>query len=204
MRKPSFLAKSQLRPVAIILAGGESARMGRPKALLPTASGLRFIDRLVQTFEVAGCRTLVVTGADHGLLRETCSSMNLCANQRWEEGQFSSVRVGLKAALRQHPKAILIHPEDSPCLSATTVRLLLRKLSSHDAVIPTFRGKTGHPVAMSAQAARAILRSRSAHLEAALTRLRVQHVAVRTSKVLDNMNTPQAYRKAFGRAVPKR
>jgi CTP:molybdopterin cytidylyltransferase MocA len=49
---------------AILLAAGDSKRMGTPKALLPDPDGRPFVARLVRSFSAAGIdEIVVVTGA---------------------------------------------------------------------------------------------------------------------------------------------
>ena len=58
----------------IVLAAGDSVRMGSPKALLPSPDGRPFVTRIVQTLREAGIVDLVVvTGRDHDALVEVLS-----------------------------------------------------------------------------------------------------------------------------------
>ena len=55
-----------MRPViaAVVLAGGDSSRMGSPKALLPAPDGQLFVVRIVRAFADAGIPSIaVVTGS---------------------------------------------------------------------------------------------------------------------------------------------
>ena len=56
---------------ALILAAGESTRMGRPKALLKDAEGRAFVARIVRTFAGAGIGDItIVTGSQHDAIAE--------------------------------------------------------------------------------------------------------------------------------------
>ena len=79
---------------AIILAAGDSTRMGRPKALLPDSDGRPFVARLVRTFAAAGLQDIVVvTGSlPRRLLSRLCRQPPalLTSSQSYPLGQVSS------------------------------------------------------------------------------------------------------------------
>ena len=90
---------------AIILAAGDSTRMGRPKALLPDPEGRPFVARLVRTFAAAGVRdVIVVTGSLHAAIAEALADDRLpiapilVNNPQPALGQLSSLWIGLDAA----------------------------------------------------------------------------------------------------------
>jgi CTP:molybdopterin cytidylyltransferase MocA len=60
---------------AIILAAGDSTRMGRPKALLPDPEGRPFVARLVRTFSAASIeQVIVVTGNLHAQIADALAA----------------------------------------------------------------------------------------------------------------------------------
>jgi molybdenum cofactor cytidylyltransferase len=190
--------------VAVVLAGGESRRMGLPKALLD-AGGESFLGRLTRVFREAGCEVIVVTGADDRALRDAApANVALLENRDWRSGQWSSVKLGLQAALDVGAERLLIHPVDVPRLTAASVVALLNALGSAEAAVPVSSGTRGHPVALTASAARRVLSSQdAAHLEEALGRLAVQELAVEDAGTIEEADTPEEYRALFGHA-PRR
>ena len=92
----------------------------------------------------------------------------------WRRGMLSSARAGLVAALELKPGAVLLMPVDQPAVRPATVRGLAgamdAALSAYRgkgararfpyALIPRNRGRRGHPIALSAALARAILADR--------------------------------------------
>ncbi|MFZ5471714.1 MAG: nucleotidyltransferase family protein [Myxococcota bacterium] len=189
-----------MKTIAVILAAGASERMGLPKALL-ALDGKSFVGALAHTFARAGCQVLVVAGRDGRLLRESRLQLEVVPNRRWRQGMFGSVRVGLRAALARGADVVLVHPVDAPRLRSATVRSLVKALRRADAAIPSYRGRTGHPLVLSHAAARAILSMRGVpHLEAAWGRLSAKVVPTRDAGVSLNVNTPAAYRALAGRS----
>ena len=89
---------------AIILAAGDSTRMGRPKALLPDPDGRPFVARLVRTFAAAGLHDIVVvTGSLHAAIADAVAAdqppvaPTLVNNPQPALGQVSSLWMGLDA-----------------------------------------------------------------------------------------------------------
>jgi nicotine blue oxidoreductase len=143
-------------------------------------------------------------------------------NPRWKEGMYSSVRAGLASALKTRPKGVLLLPVDHPEVADGTVQslgaMLLEALGSFGgkaagafgyAVVPRLRGRRGHPVALSAALAAAIVKDRSAaDLSDAIrahARL-VGYLDVADRGVVVNRNVPagRAAKPAPGRRAPKR
>ena len=137
----------------VVLAGGKSSRMGRPKALLPIGtSGDTFLDRVTRTLHDAGVHDLlVVVGADAESIKSEARfspRTRFVVNPDYELGQLTS----LVAALRQiDPTTVtgaLITLIDVPLVSTETVRKLI---AAHDSgmasiVRPVSNGRHGHPV----------------------------------------------------------
>ncbi|MFO7564153.1 MAG: nucleotidyltransferase family protein [Enhygromyxa sp.] len=140
------------RPVAaLILAGGASARMGRPKALLEH-QGRTFIEGEVATLCAAGCsRVLAVDGA-HRLDPELpgLAGVELVHNLRWPLGPLASVQVGLRRALALEPAlaGLLVHPVERPRVRVETIAALLAAFEREPPRLwqPSFGGRSGHPM----------------------------------------------------------
>jgi CTP:molybdopterin cytidylyltransferase MocA len=140
---------------AIILAAGDSTRMGRPKALLPDADGRPFVARLVRTFAAAGIeRVVVVTGGRHEAIVEALTADGspfppACVrNPDPSRGQLSSLWVGLDAADRSEVDGVLVTPVDIPMIRAVTIRRVVEAWTETRAPIvrPAVGERHGHPV----------------------------------------------------------
>jgi molybdenum cofactor cytidylyltransferase len=128
-------------------------------------------------------------------------------NRQWKKGMYSSVRLGLATALRLRPEAVMILPVDHPHVRATTVfdlgtvmgqavqaaRRPRTRAGFSYALVPRFRGRRGHPIALSAALARAIAKDGTAvHLADAVRRSArlVGYLDVRDAGVTRNVNRP--------------
>ncbi len=218
--------------VGVLLAAGASTRMGSPKALA-RSRGQSFLVRGVRALWSV-CDTVVVVVGAHGervceeageefetLVAKGMLAPDLKAgprgrsgelevrfafNRRWEDGMYSSVRVGLASALKHRPRGILLQPVDHPEVRPATVQSLGatfeaalvafggRKAGTFGyALVPRYRGRRGHPVALSAALASVVSRDRTAtDLSDAIRRHArlVGYLDVADRGVTVNRNTP--------------
>ncbi len=186
--------------MAVILAAGESVRMGHPKSLLEYAEGETFLRHLAGVFASAGCDVTAVLGHEAARIAAEHAHLATVHNERWLDGQLSSARLGIARALAAGAPLILVHPVDTPAIAAESVATLLLRSTSHCAAVPLYRGKAGHPLVLPHACAQVILRQESARtLEEALRSVDVESVETDDPGVALNLNTPHDYERAFGR-----
>ena len=137
---------------AIVLAAGESKRMGRSKPNLPLGTGT-FLTRIVATFLDAGADDVVVVlGHERAAVLRTFATSGLPArfveNPGYASGQFSSLLMGLRVVDRPGVVAALITLVDVPFVSVATVRAVVdRYHETHAPVVRPTRGEQhGHPL----------------------------------------------------------
>jgi molybdenum cofactor cytidylyltransferase len=140
---------------AIVLAAGDSTRMGRPKALLPDASGRPFVARLVRTFGAAGIdEVIVVTGASHDAIVAALDGDGLplvprvVRNHDPSRGQLSSLWTALDAIEHLQLDAFLMTPVDVPMVKEQTIRAVVEAWRRRHPPIarPVMGDRHGHPV----------------------------------------------------------
>ncbi len=133
---------------AIVLAGGLSRRMGRSKLLLDFR-GRPVIRRTVEALLGRVDDVVVVTGTEDAALREALAglSVRFANNPRPEDGQGSSIAVGVRA-LRPWTRAALIVLGDQPRLPEPVVPALIDAFtrSGKPMATPVYRGVQGNPV----------------------------------------------------------
>lgn len=90
----------------IILAAGNSSRLGQPKQLLPYRDGTLLQHLITEVFLVQDAVIIVVTGANRELIEKEIDPFNIKTifNQDWELGMSSSINTGLKKLLESHPE----------------------------------------------------------------------------------------------------
>ena len=140
---------------AIVLAAGDSTRMGTPKALLADPDGRPFVTRIARTFGDADLdQLIVVTGAQHDAIVETLAAAGLAGrvscvrNPDPSRGQISSLWTGLDSVMRPDLDAILVTLVDVPMVRSSTVRAVIDAWRRTRAPIvrPAIGDRHGHPV----------------------------------------------------------
>jgi molybdenum cofactor cytidylyltransferase len=182
-RAPSF--------AGVILAAGESSRMGRDKALLPwpPVEGDR---PSKDSFLSAAIRSLAPIVYANGA--------SLARNPDPGRGQFSSLQVGLHEVLNRGRDAAMITLVDRPPASRITVQKLREAFGqaadSVWAVVPENSGKHGHPYVAGREMIERFLRepaTGNARDVEHQFQSHVQYIAVEDPFVALNINTPEEY-----------
>jgi molybdenum cofactor cytidylyltransferase len=137
---------------AVILAAGDSLRMGSPKALLQWG-GETFLQHWLSILEKAGIQEIrVVIGRDAGLIRRAIDlSDRQVVNQRYpEEGMLSSLCLGL-GRLPPGLAGCFLCPVDHPAVEAPLLVRMMAALRPSCIVVPESSGRRGHPVLFAAE-----------------------------------------------------
>ena len=114
---------------AVVLAAGESSRLGRPKQLV-AHRGRSLIRGAVEAALGGGCSpVIVVLGAQAEQVRQEIDSLDVRAvvNPGWREGMAGSVRAGIAEleAASDEVEAVVLTGCDQPHISADVLRRLL-------------------------------------------------------------------------------
>jgi len=138
----------------IILAAGDSKRMGEPKGLLNYRGKLFLVHQIERLLEIGLSDIIVVLGKDSRLYHEQVPELNgveFTTNPSPERGQFSSIQCGMKKVRSSDVSGVFIFPIDVPCPDGKVWEELSSSLDSSDTAvtIPEFQGKKGHPVLIS-------------------------------------------------------
>ncbi len=186
---------------AIILAAGESKRMGEPKMLMPWGKST-VLQTVISTFQAASVKDiLVVTGGAHqqveALIGKTVETV---FNENYQTGEMlSSIQLGLSVKMRE-ASAALICLGDQPQIEERSVRQVCNAFLAQKSqiVVPSYQMQRGHPwlvarplwdelIAMKApKTPRDFL---TKHSRA------IHYVVVDTSNILADLDTPEDYLK---------
>lgn len=189
---------------AIILAGGNSNRMGYPKTWMHMPGGATFLEHLVMLYFSFGCERIVVvlnhlhTGNQADDLERIRLMAKVVENENPDRGRMYSLRMACKEV--RDMQQVFIQNVDSPGILSTTLELLINDLSTDDYVVPGMKGRRGHPILLSKEV---ILRLGEAKdgdtlrdFLAAYTR---RIVSVEDPGIFQNVNTPADYQFVTGR-----
>jgi molybdenum cofactor cytidylyltransferase len=194
----------------VILAAGESERMGRDKALLPWPPSSpvdTFLSATIRLLFPHVDEVLVVAGKNKDALAPIiyANGAALVVNPEPERGQFSSLRVGLQEVLNRGRDAAVVTLVDRPPPRNETLETLQSAFervamttNTHRkwAVIPEYQGKHGHPIFLGREMLTAFLdapeTSNARDVEHAHPD-EIQYVIVDDPLVAINVNTPEQY-----------
>jgi molybdenum cofactor cytidylyltransferase len=137
---------------AILLAAGESKRMGRPKLLLKWGQST-VIEKCVDTLLASNIDELIVVlGYRAEAIRRKLGSRRLKAviNPHYQLGMSTSVRRGL-GEVSPSCEAVLIALADQPSIEKELIDRLIDEYreNPHGIVLPSYRGEWGHPVILN-------------------------------------------------------
>jgi len=185
---------------ALVLAAGESRRMGRSKQLLPFENQTileTVIDHIVQS---TVDETLVVLGSNREKIEEVIKDLPVKSvyNPSYKEGMLSSAQKGF-GLLPEEAEAALIFLGDQPKIPTSVIDQVIRAYHSSEKgiVLPVYDQKRGHPVLISTK-----YREEVAHLnhQIGLRELIHNHpedileVDLDSSSILEDIDTPEDYK----------
>ena len=194
---------------AVILAAGESTRMGADKALLPwppasggSGTGQTFLSSAIGALSPFSEMVIVVTGRNEASLAPVAyaNGASLVRNPSPEQGQFSSLQVGLRTILSYGRDAAIVTlvdrpPASSAVLSTLTSAFLAAPLGIW-AVVPEYQGKHGHPVLLGREMMEIFLKAPPTASARDLEHQNQQHIRyipVDDPAVTLNVDTPEDY-----------
>ncbi|MDO8432940.1 MAG: nucleotidyltransferase family protein [Candidatus Binatus sp.] len=138
-----------IRVEGIILAAGESRRMGYPKPLLKI-DGVTFIEKISASMLEVVPRLVIVLGAHAERIRPAIprdERIAIVENPNYSRGQLSSLKVGL-AAIGAQAAAAMVQLGDHPLVRADSFRRLADAYEKSGVPIAIARhaGRRGHPL----------------------------------------------------------
>lgn len=187
----------------LILSAGASSRMGRDKALLPWGSGT-FLSSAIRALQPATDLVIVVAGANAENLRPVVDAHAafLAINPDPQQGQFSSLQVGLREVLNRGRDAAIITLVDRPAAQVETVQQIKAAFLASDekiwAVVPEHGGKHGHPYVIGREMIEAFLRAPltgSARDVEHSHQAHILYLPVNDPLVAMNINTPEDFQQ---------
>ena len=184
--------------------------MGTDKALLPwpprapgpPPTGQTFLSAAIQALQPFTERVIVVVGKNENNLMPVvyANGASLVRNPEPDQGQFSSLQVGLREVLSHGRDAAMVTLVDRPPASAATLKTLcsafIEAANNIWAVVPEYNGKHGHPFLVAREMIEAFLKAPPTATARDIEHQNLQHVtylAVDDPLVTMNVDTPEQY-----------
>jgi len=183
----------------LILAGGEGKRWGGPKAWAKLPDGRTFLEACAETLHEAGSRSTIATvppGTDHTAI----GALSVVALPRLGLDMFGSLLVGLGRLVESSDwRVVAVLPVDHPLVGPGTVGALAA--AEGRAVIPSYKGKHGHPVCLDRGVAESLVRGEleGPTLREVMYAVEARDLEVDDQGVVANCNTPDALAAALAR-----
>jgi molybdenum cofactor cytidylyltransferase len=146
----------------VLLAAGRGRRMGRLKQLLPWGNSTVVAAAFDALAPHCGAGMVVVLGEEAERIMGALAGRTFQSVEGDSDAeQIDSARRGLGCAVGiPGGQRVLLHPADQPIIPPSVVEALLRRAcESRRVLIPTHRGRGGHPVLIPTGIVKAIISS---------------------------------------------
>ena len=134
---------------AILLAAGESRRMGKLKQLMPLG-GRGILEHSIDN--LLGSRVgevIVVLGCEAEVLVKKVATrpVRIAMNSAYQEGMSTSIARGL-ALVDDRVGAVMLALADQPFIDSHVINRMIDEFDTHNKgiVIPVYKGRMGHPI----------------------------------------------------------
>ncbi|MBI3742725.1 MAG: nucleotidyltransferase family protein [Chloroflexi bacterium] len=204
---PKRRASPRIVPFAVILlAAGESSRMGQPKQLLPWR-GLPLVQYHLQELRATTAGEIaVVLGHEAARVRPLVEPslvdkrVHVVRNDAYREGKTTSIKAGLRA-LRATPSGVMLLAVDQPRPREVLQRLIDEHLSKGNLIsVPRHGNRHGHPPLFDASLIPELLEISEAKqgIREVIERHReaLREIEIADPLVVTNLNTPEDYERA--------
>lgn len=195
---------------AIVLAAGESRRMGEENKLLLPLSGKPLIVHVLEALaQTSMLECIVVLGHEANRVKRALHGypVTFAVNDQYETGMGSSIHAGVKAASSQ-VAGYMICLSDMPLITVEEYDVLLKvfrmryQIDQKTIVVPSFKGQKGNPVLLASHHKSAMLNHKGKGGCKPVIEQNSKHVFIRemaNNHVLRDIDTPDAYSKITGK-----
>jgi molybdenum cofactor cytidylyltransferase len=191
---------------AMILAAGESKRMGQPKMLLPWGD-ITVLGQVISTYQAAGVQdVLVVTGGAGEKVGEIAGQHGARSifNRQFSSGEMlSSLQCGLGLLAResQNVNAALVGLGDQPQIQVDAIRQICESFRQQAGplIVPSYQMRRGHPWLVERSLWDEVLELRPPESPRDFLNRHaadIRYISMDTPSILADLDTPQDYRKA--------
>jgi len=134
---------------AILLAAGQSKRMGGENKLTKEIQGVSLIKHSVKNILAASIDELIIVlGYQKEIIEKLIDKnekIKIIFNKDFESGMASSIKTGLDN-LSEKSEAFFICLGDMPMVSHDIYNQLIKSKDNKEIIVPTYKGQQGNPV----------------------------------------------------------
>jgi len=196
--------------VFVLLAGGQSQRMGIPKGLLKFKSSYWILEQLNRIAQTEISKVYIGLGHGHqeyfqaipwfetaqeNFVKYLHLDIKIVINTSPEKGSFST----LQSVLTNIPHVdVIMNPIDVPLLNSIAFNQIYSE--NNTVVIPNYEGKNGHPIKLSASFCETLVkldnRQETARLDLQIKRLKqnkISTINILDPSILKNLNNQETW-----------
>ena len=137
---------------AILLAAGQSKRMGDENKLVKNFQGIPLIKHSVRNILASFIGELIIVLGHQKEIIEKLIDKNekikFVFNQDFESGMDTSIKTGLNH-LSEETEAFFICLGDMPMVNKDIFNLLIKSKNNREIIVPTYKNKQGNPILFS-------------------------------------------------------
>lgn len=189
------------KPIALVLAAGNSGRMGKTKIFLPFDNKHTFLEQIIYVFSSFGCEEIRIVlnaeGMNHIDNKFFLPNVHFILNKHPEKERFYSIQTGLNNVAKNKP--VFLHNGDNPMVHKEVLKQLWNAYNGQSVIIPEFHTKGGHPILLPSYIIQKIVQESNikTNLKKFLEEFPQNRIPVDDQGVLTNINTPEDYNKYF-------
>lgn len=179
---------------AIVLAAGLSSRAPSYKMALEF-NNKTVLQTCIENIYKEVDKIIVVGGYNFHIIKDLLKNytkVNLVSNDRYEDGMFSSVRLGINSISSDR---FFLIPGDYVLVGSSVYNSLINYQSKKSIVIPTYEGKKGHPVFFKNDCIKSLInRSEFSNLREVISHIGFDTLDLKDESILYDIDTYEDYK----------
>ncbi|MBN1252249.1 MAG: NTP transferase domain-containing protein [Bacteroidales bacterium] len=191
----------------IILAAGNSSRMGKAKFALKFDNSKTFIEKIIDKYQNFNCQEIIIVLNKSGietfknLKIKNLKSVKIIENNKLEFERFYSIKIGLSALKNNAP--CFIQNSDNPFINNDLLRILISNIKNYDYINPYYKNKGGHPILLSEKLIKKLISENQNNINFRDFLKNFSHKKIETDdkNILININSEIEYYKYFGNVL---
>ena len=186
---------------AIVLAAGQSIRMGDDNKLVKKYKNRYLINHILNTLIKSKIeKIIVVLGFEKSRVRKIIiknKKINFVFNKNYKSGMASSIKTGLKRVSKKNI-GFLIVQADMPLISKNIINSICYAIKNNkkEIIAPTYKGKIGNPVGFKISIIKKLIKIRGDYGAKKMiqkNKIKLALIKVRSKSILKNFNTQKDF-----------
>ncbi|MCK4663363.1 MAG: NTP transferase domain-containing protein [Bacteroidales bacterium] len=188
---------------AIILAAGNSQRMGFPKPFLKWKNNITFLEKIINEYHKFNIDKIIIVINKESLKYynkneyKFLEKETIIINEHPEYERFYSVKTGITALDNYNP--CFIQNVDNPFINQEVLLRLSENIINDGYVSPVYKGISGHPILIGESIIKHLkkIKDHNHNLKDIISQFKRKNIEIPESTILYNINNLKEYKKFF-------